>query len=473
MPIPAEILAVARPKNTIVRKSGERFLVIKRTCKRKGGRNIPVDLGTVGEIVNGSYVEKRKEPRPKTVDIKDYGEVKLCDNHTNGLLQELADVWSIGDAKRLLAIALIRAAYGDVRNRDLMMHYQTSFASEMYPGLHLSENAVSAFLLEIGQGYSLVAEFMRNRVAKFAREQNIVIDGMLKDYNSHTGSMSEFSRKARKKGSMDINILYAYSPETMEPIAAKPYAGNVLDKTAIGNFIHENSITNGMMYLDKGFYGEDMLEEVDKVEGLSYMIPLKQNSTLIARYGMDSPTSHLDGWEEAPVLYKKARMKNGKFLYSFRNPKDAYEQEVGYVQNAVRKGTYDGGKYEEKKGRFGLIVFKSKADVEPLVAYCGYARRWDIEIFFNLYKNIVDRDTVNVHGDYRTYATEFINFLTTIIAMRVKKTIIKNKLNKNYSFKQIFKYLSKYKKARLDEDKKWKNSTMPKYIEEIVATLGI
>ena len=36
-------------------------------------------------------------------------------------------------------------------------------------------------------------------------------------------------------------------------------------------------------------------------------------------------------------------MKNGKFLYSFRTPKDAYEQEVGYVQNAVKKGTYDGG----------------------------------------------------------------------------------------------------------------------------------
>ena len=473
MPIPAEILAVARPKNTIVRKSGERFLVIKRTCKRKGDRNLPVDLGTIGEIVNGAYVEKRKEPRPKTVDIKDYGEVKFCDNHATGLLQDLADVWDIGDAKRLLAIALIRAAYGDVRNRDLMMHYQTSFVSEMYPGLHLSESAVSAFLLEVGQGYSLVAEFMRNRVAKFAGEQSIVIDGMLKDYNSQTGSLSEFSRKARKKGSADINILYAFSPEKMEPIVAKPYAGNLLDKTAIGNFIHENGIANGMMYFDKGFYSEDLLEDVDKTEGLSYMIPLKQNSTLIARYGMDNPTSHLDGWVEAPVMYKKVKMKNGKFLYSFRNPKDAYEQEVGYVQNAVRKGKYDGGKYEEKRGRFGLIVFKSKADVKPLIAYMGYACRWDIEVFFNLYKNIVDRDTVDVHGDYRTYATEFINFLTTIIAMRVKKTIVKNKLNEKYSFKQIFKYLSKYKKARLDEDMKWKTSTMPKYIEELVAVLGI
>jgi len=473
MPIPSEILAVARPKNTIVRKSGDRYLVVKRTCKRKDGRNIPVDLGTVGQIVNGVYVEKRKEPRPKTVDIKDYGEVKFCDIHTSGMLQELADVWDIEDAKRLLAIALLRAAYGDVRNRDLMMHYQTSFVSEMYPGLHLSENAVSGFLLEIGQGYSLVSEFMRNRAEKFASEQNIIIDGMLKDYNSQGGSLAEFSRKARKKGTMDINLLYAFSPERMEPIAAKPYAGNVLDKTAIGNFIHENGITNGMMILDKGFYSEDMLEDVDKTEGLSCMIPLKQNSTLIGRYGMDTPAAHLDGWEESPVLYKKVKMKNGKFLYSFRSPKDAYEQEVSYVQGAVKKGKYDEEKYEEKKKRFGLIVFKSKTDADPLKVYQGYAGRWDIEVFFNLYKNIIDRDTINVHGDYRTYATEFINFLTTIIAMRVKKTILKKELNKKYSFKQIFKYLSKYKKARLDKDAKWKTSTMPKYIEEMIMTLGI
>jgi len=39
MAIPKEILAVERPKNTRVKQSGDRFLVIKRTCKRVDGRN--------------------------------------------------------------------------------------------------------------------------------------------------------------------------------------------------------------------------------------------------------------------------------------------------------------------------------------------------------------------------------------------------------------------------------------------------
>ena len=112
-----------------MKKSGEKYLVIKRTCKRVGKRNVPVELGTIGEIVNGKYVEKRSVPRQKEIEIKDYCEVALNDKCKGDLLQELANVWDIADAKRLLVIALLRSSYGDMRNRDLEMRYQTSLLS--------------------------------------------------------------------------------------------------------------------------------------------------------------------------------------------------------------------------------------------------------------------------------------------------------------------------------------------------------
>ena len=65
MPIPHDILAVERPKSTRVKRSGDRYLVIKRTSKYVSGRSVPVDLGTIGEIIDGKYVEIRKEPRKK------------------------------------------------------------------------------------------------------------------------------------------------------------------------------------------------------------------------------------------------------------------------------------------------------------------------------------------------------------------------------------------------------------------------
>lgn len=472
MPIPSEILAVPRPKSTRIKKSGDRWLVIKRTCRREGKRNIPVDLGTIGEIINGKYVEIRKEPRGRRVDIKDYGEVRLCSDCAGDMLQDLAHVWDIADAKKLYCIAVLRAAYGNICNRELQLQYSTSFLSEMIPGVGLSENTVSSFLMSIGLQSSLITEFMNNRLAKHSTA-TVIVDGMLKDYNSYCSSMSEFSRKGAKKGSKDTSIIYAYSPELMEPMAARPYPGNMLDSTAVEDFLIDTKIERGLMIFDKGFHNDAVFEAIDKKPEMSYLIPLKRNSTLITRYGMDNPTEHLQGYKDAVVLYKKVKMTNGKWLYAFRDPHLAFEQECAYVNSASKKEKYDSKRYEELKPRFGLVVFQSKSDLDPLTIYMAYLGRWEIETMFDLYKNIVDRDTVNVHNDYRLYATEFINFLTVIIAMRVKKKLIETKLNKKYSQKEIFHYLAKIKKVRIGNNDKWRSATTVTYIEDIAKALCI
>ena len=160
MPIPAEILSVERPKNTRVKKSGDHYYVIKRTCVYKDGRNVPKELGTIGEIIDGKYIEKRKEPRKYQCDIKDYGEIALCNSVSGDLLQEIARHFDIRDAEKLYVIALLRACYGDIKNRDLEVQYETSFASEFYPGVSLSENTVSRFLEGIGKAYGQIRAFM-------------------------------------------------------------------------------------------------------------------------------------------------------------------------------------------------------------------------------------------------------------------------------------------------------------------------
>lgn len=472
MPIPSEILAVPRPKSTRVKKSGERWLVIKRTCRREGKRNIPVDLGTIGEIIDGKYVEIRTEPKARRIDIKDYGEVRLCSDCAGSMLQELARVWDIADAKKLYCIAVLRAAYGDIRNRELQLQYSTSFLSEMVPGVGLSENTVSSFLMTVGMQSARIDEFMNKRLADYG-SPTVIVDGMLKDYNSICSSMSEFSRKGAKKGSKDTSIIYAYSPELMEPVAARPYPGNMLDSTAIEDFMMDMKIERGMMIFDRGFHNDAVFEAIDRRPEMSYLIPLKRNSTLISRYEMDSPAEHLHGYKDAVVLYKKQRMDNGKWLYAFRDPHLAFEQECAYVNSAAKKEKFDSKRYEEIKPRFGLVVFQSKSDIDPLTIYMAYLGRWEIETLFDLYKNIVERDTVNIHNDYRLYATEFINFLTVIIAMRIKKRMIETKLNKKYSQREIFHYLGKIKKVRIGNDDKWRSSTTVSYITDIAKTLSI
>lgn len=477
MPVPEAILAVPRPSSTVVRKSGDKYLVIKRTSRRRpsDGRPVPVDLGTVGEIVRGRYVAKREAPLPKRqVDVKSYGRVKLCDSVSGALLQDLADVWDIPLAKRLYALALLRAAYGDIRDRDVETRYSTSFLSEMLPGVPMSRNAISSLLERVGEMSSLICEFMRNRVsANAALSGNLVVDGMLKNFNSESSALSRFSRKARVKGSKDVSLLYAFNPETMEPIAARAYPGNMIDMTALGDFIEANGIRRGLMVFDKGFYDGDVLDRIDEEDGLDYLIPLKLDSKLIPKYGMDNPDKALEGFKDATVMYRKVKTPGKVVLYSFRNPWLAAEQEIAYVEQAKKKGAFSEKAYNDKKRAFGLVVFRTKSDIPPLLAYQAYDQRWDIEVMFGMYKGIIDRDTVNVHTDYRVVATEFVNFISSIIAMRVKKLLMKKGLNKKYSFKQVMSYLDSYQMARTSVSGSWQPVTMLSYIKELADKLGV
>ena len=77
MPIPDEILAVERPKNTRV-KAGPKgtYYVIARTCIYKNGRNVPKELGVVGRIIDGKYVPNPVK-KDENIDIKKYGTVAL------------------------------------------------------------------------------------------------------------------------------------------------------------------------------------------------------------------------------------------------------------------------------------------------------------------------------------------------------------------------------------------------------------
>ncbi len=46
--------------------------------------------------------------------------------------------------------------------------------------------------------------------------------------------------------------------------------------------------------------------------------------------------------------------------------------------------------------------------------------------------DIMERDTVNVHTDYRVYAIELINFISVIITTRVKNDIVKKASIRSY-----------------------------------------
>jgi len=94
--------------------------------------------------------------------------------------------------------------------------------------------------------------------------------------------------------------------------------------------------------------------------------------------------------------YKKEKMTNGKWLYAFCDPHPAFEQECAYVNSAAKKEKYDSKRYEELKSRFGLVVFQSKSDLDPLIIYMAYLGRWEMETMFDH-----ERAVVNFRGRHK------------------------------------------------------------------------
>jgi len=475
MSIPKEILAIKRPSNTIVKATTKHnvYSVVLRTSKRIPGKKYPrpVELGVVGRIVDGTYHEVKNNKKSYEIDVKTYGSFALCDLVGKEIFKDLVKYYDIYDALKIYCIALLRVCNPDIINDDIDAEYSTSYISEVYPNVSLSANTISSFLDKIGKRYNTTVEYMSETIAKYSGH-TIVIDGMLKTNCSITNTYSEFSRKSRLKGTEDISLVYAFDLDTEEPVAFAAYPGNMLDSTSIRDFLQQFASLNGFIMMDKGFNDEEAKKIISEI-GAKYLLPIKSSSRLIREHKLDRSFTNSFKYEDDCIRCKKIKLGD-KFYYAFKSAEMQSAQLQGYQLKTMEKGRYDENKYEKKESGFGLIVFESNADLELKEVYKAYQERWEVEILFNNYKNIIDRQEVNVHGNYRMYATEFINYLSVVISSRIKKHIKKSRLNEIYSQKQIMRYLSKCLMRRNTKNpEKWIPCSRLKYVNEIMSSLGL
>jgi hypothetical protein len=323
MPIPKEILNVERPTNTVViayGKDKDRYGVRQRVgCKNDNGRHLPVNGPTIGHIVDGRYVPiATAEPAgisAGAVDLKEWANIVFCDARFADIQEELLRVYNRHDMLQIYSIAILRVCAPGIKDYELKEAYETSFLSEIYPGVALSKNTVSAFMNNLGKTCSRITAFMQNRAAAVKMEHHLLIDGTLKSNESRVNSLSDFSRKAKTKGTRDISVLFAFDLETMEPISSKCFPGNMPDLTAYESFIQESGITKGIIVADKGFPASAAQNQFRDNPDLHYLNPIKRNAALIGTYAMLDFAGILPG--DGNITYRKEKCSGiDKWLYS-------------------------------------------------------------------------------------------------------------------------------------------------------------
>ena len=117
----------------------------------------------------------------------------------------------------------------------------------------LGKDTIGELLHNLGRTCTRITKFMLGRVAKIPSNHLVAIDGMLKSYESDDSFLSDFSHKALKSGIRDVSVMMAYDVETMEPVCASVYPGNLTDRTVFRDFVETNHEQGGIIITDRGF----------------------------------------------------------------------------------------------------------------------------------------------------------------------------------------------------------------------------
>lgn len=480
--VPERIRKIERPVNTIVQETSKSniFLVRERKGYRKGA---PVNGKTVGHIIDEKYVPlSERKARPKRLTQRDitykyYGKVAFADSVGKDLLQDLMGQYDEKDARKIYCCALLRASYGDIKDYQLGGRYEKSFCSELYPNVPLSRNTVSGLVSLIGRDYKGMYSFMRDRVASHIKEETeVLIDGMLKQNTSSVNTFSGFSYKGRIKGVPDISIIYTVDAKTREPICMKVYKGNLPDAANYSDFLDEFRIKKGLIVGDKGF-PMDCQQDTFRDGKVGFIRPLRRNNAAAKRLGLYDSYSILDGTEEKILCSAgKETDKNGvtRYYYCFQDVDRANKENRDYVAREKRKKTFSNEKYQKRKPLFGTVVFVSNMDLKTDSVYQYYKLRWEIETVFSSYKGVLSQTTTREHDDYSVNGSEFIDFLSTIITIRMQNLVNEKRDELKMDYSKVSEALGDIIKARIeDTGDVWRLCTMNSEEHHMLEVLGI
>lgn len=319
---------------------------------------------------------------------------------------------------------------------------------------------------KLGNNYSHIVTFMKKRVSNLEKNHHIAIDDTLKQDNSIVNDLSNYSYKARVKNIQEISVIYAYDIEKKEPVYCKVFPRNMIDATSYDDFIKENDIKTGLLIDDKGFPPSSIKHILSSNKGLGFLTPLRRKSKVIMENNMYNFDSLIEN-KFGNIPCKKIQLNNGYYLYSFKELWTEAKEEKDYLTHNAKK--FDKDNFQEKDKSFGTIVLESNQDMELKTAYDCYATRWLLELVFKYYKNSLDLDQTREQNNSSVIGSEFINFISTLITMRLVNQFEKVEELDDESFSDIIDDLNSVQKIKINNQ--WEFAKMNPRIEDILDKL--
>ncbi len=463
MTVPEDVRKVERPAGTVVCDGKDGVYPVREKLSmpsyvdENGKRHRPSKNGrVVGHIIDMKFVEKGPAGSASggDVDLKDWGNVEMFDRLSRDLLDLLEEHYTRQDAARIYIIAILRASYRGIPDRQLRRQYEETFLTEMLPRVNLSRSSVSDFLRNVGRACSRITRFMRAMAAGVPEGQHVIVGGLLRRDEGRARSVSEISRKAAPKECEETFLMYAYCLETKQPLCSKVYPGDMAGLIAVTDFLEEFRIEKGIVVADGGPVAEELRKALGENGSPHCLLPVERDMKTVERLALHAYDSKIE--EEQVILCKKTCDPSAgrpAWYYSFRDLMTAADEEIRYISR--HRDDFDPEDWESRRKGFGMTVFESDLEMECKTAYEAYNSRRLAELLFRWPEGAMEPDDAEERSVYNIIASNFVDCLSSIMVSRMLTFLDSRGLLNNNTYGDIMNLMIGTKMTRIGEGE-WK-----------------
>ena len=462
-----------KQKGTELRKIGNNYYLykIKSVWNKSKSRSKKVTEKYLGKITEEGLIKPKHEmvtESLKNISVKEFGAADYVIRESEDIIQNLKETFP-NDWKEIFVFAFCRFFHSSPLKNVHDYYYHSQISDEIRDA-HVSPKCLGKLLHVVGQQRERIKHFFSKYIDC---GENIVVD------ITHMFSRSENIISATLGNNPDneytpqINLFLLYSLDKMQPMYYRMFVGSIADVSSLALSMKESGVKNAITVGDKGFYSVRNAKELDNIEGMNYILPVKRNSKMID-YDPIKQAGKLkfDGhflYENRVIWYYERKVEKGRIV-TFLDGKLKTEEERDCLIRAKNDKTKLEN-YHKTEHRFGTISIVTKTELKPQKIFEVLKSRVDIEGVFDILKNVLNADKNYMRDDHALEGWMFVNFIALLLYYKMYGILVsKNMLNK-YSPRDVLLHLSRVFKVKVGDE--WLLSEIPKKSRTVAEKLDI
>lgn len=424
--VPEEIRKL-KPKGTIVKRISGGYYVYEHTNIRgadgkrhsKTGKLIGSIKPNIGFVSNSSF------NRGEDITTLEFGEYAIVYANSKNVLDLLTECFNPLDAVRIYILSVIHFVNGFVYLKDISNYYEMSCLSYWYSSLKMGYDAISSLIDSLGRRQNNVLKFEEKLVGSSSGP--LAIDGHVIGSCSDENDLAEKGYKFQKLGEPQLNLLMTYDVETGKPVISRIYSGSTSDKVSVRDLFEQIKLTNKLFVIDRGFYSEENLL-LFTANGNSYIVPLAKNLNACKESVKDMTLSerftYQKGRKSVLIEYKEVRYQGRRVLVCRDTQESILEQE-NYVRHMeLGEKNYTEENFMALKDYMGVTVLQtSLEDRSAKEVFELYKKRWQIETYYNYFKNKAGYESLYIQDYYKMQGLSFIMLVAGLIHREMENAV--------------------------------------------------